>query len=871
MKLVLILFLAFPGLACAFDLFSENFESGGPGSFGVVETGGLFSYPEDAEGGAVPTRSVFFKGTTGVELKLENDGGFSALPANSVFEVAFDYFEPGFVAGAGLGDALRVRVGDAIGNGGTLIDLGLANGTMVQSDGSNLTSGAYAEDRLVRVRLMVNNTEQASDYGSGLTVGARSFDVLVDGARVLRGGTFRNAIAKPDGMSFNKFSSGKQEAYVDNVVVSVEGGLPVPAVTVYPSFHAASLHWSPPGKGVNVECMAEYREVGSGAWKSAQPLPYIPWGGLYRGSVVGLEPGTAYEFRLSIPGGVSRIQTATTRSDVFPENPLVVTLPAFSGTTRVISSGGTSGGWKVYEAGPEGSVIDVENSQDYAVRITSDYVILRGVTAKGGRIGVIQLADNVRHVLIEGCDLSDWGRNERLNFGVREDPAIGGRGNGDIVIQGNLIHSPRWDANEWTEPNGEPPTTADGRYYPTGAAGISLKDSRGEVVIRYNHIDSPDDEFRIMDAIQVLSYNQSNAPGRGTDVYGNKITNLTDDAIELEGWETNFRVWGNYIDRGYTSISLRTVFEGPSYVFRNVGNRYLEIPASKFGKTGNQNAGRTCGPQYWYHNTMLDAGPGQRAWQGIWYQHDSNQAALEMEFLNNILVTRDQESDTIYIVNEPVARRNDFDLYQGQVPAGSEENGFDAPAAYRTGHGPVALDSGKYQISQGTPGHDGGILIKNFNNTFLQNGPDIGAAENGEPAMKFGLEAYEEMLAGYPVPGFVAFTGGGIHPDEDRDDDGASAIMEYALGGSLTAPDHGLTEAVGKTFGFSREASATDVGITIEDSIDMAAWTPRSVSQGGSPFASDPGYGVSETPGGKVTLTAPEGTRRFFRLRFSYP
>ena len=455
---------------------------------------------------------------------------------------------------------------------------------------------------------------------------------------------------------------------------------------------------------------------------------------------------------------------------------------------------------------------------------------------------------------------------------MRGDPAIGGRGNGDIVIQGNRIHSPRWDANEWTEPNGEPPTTADGRYYPTGAAGISLTDSRGEVVVRYNHIDSPDDDFRIMDAIQVLSYNQSNAPGRGTDVYGNKITNLVDDAIELEGWETNFRVWGNYIDRGYTSISLRTMFEGPGYVFRNVANRFLEIPSSKFGKTGNQNTGRTCGPQFWYHNTMLDAGPGHRAWQGIWYQHDSNMPSIEMEFLNNILVTRDQESEAFRIADEPIILRNDYDLYQGQVPAGSEVNGFDAAASYRAGHGSAALESGKYQISKGTPGHDDAIKLPNFNDGFLQNSPDIGAAENGKPAMKFGLEAYEEMLAGYPVSGFVAFAGSGTHPEDDADGDGVSAIMEYVLGGSLTAPDGGLSGMVGKAFNFSRDASAADVGIIIEDSIDMTDWTPRAVSLGGFPFTSDDhGYDVSESPAGDVIMSGPEGTRRFFRLRFSYP
>ena len=286
----------------------------------------------------------------------------------------------------------------------------------MQSDGSNLVSGAYAEDELVRVRLVVNNTGLAYDYGNGLTVGARSFDVLVDGVRVLPGGTFRNAISKPDGMSFNKFSGGKQEAYVDNVLVSVEGDLPVAGVTVHPSFHAVSLHWSPVGRGAGVICTTEYRETGTGEWKSAQPLPYIPWAEEYRGSVVGLEPGREYEFRLNLASGASQTVVRETRSDQFPEAQEVVALPGFSTATRVISVGGTASDWKVYAAGNAGSVIDVNNTQDYAVRITADYVILRNVTARGGRIGVIQIADNVRHVLIEGCYLSELGKKREAEL-----------------------------------------------------------------------------------------------------------------------------------------------------------------------------------------------------------------------------------------------------------------------------------------------------------------------------------------------------------------------------------------------------------------------------------------------------------------------
>ncbi|HUP30054.1 MAG TPA: hypothetical protein VM122_07775, partial [Usitatibacter sp.] len=41
----------------------------------------------------------------------------------------------------------------------------------------------------------------------------------------------------------------------------------------------------------------------------------------------------------------------------------------------------------------------------------------------------------------------------------------------------------------------------------------------------------------------------------------------------------------------------------------------------------------------------------------------------------------------------------------------------------------------------GTPGHDGGMRIANFNDDFLGVAPDVGASEAGAPPMRFGLAA----------------------------------------------------------------------------------------------------------------------------------
>ncbi len=178
------------------------------------------------------------------------------------------------------------------------------------------------------------------------------------------------------------------------------------------------------------------------------------------------------------------------------------------------------------------------------------------------------------------------------------------------------------------------------------------------------------------------------------------------------------------------------------------------------------------------------------------------------------------------------------------------------------------MDSGKYQLQQGASGHDDGTLIANFNDGFLQSAPDMGAAENGAPAMKFGLEAYADMLAGYPDGGFSAT---GLHPLDDPDGNGIPAIMEYALATSPETGAPGLPKAVGKTIAFTRETAATDVSVVIEDSTDLLEWTPRATSENGAPFLSDPGYEATQSPSGETVFSAPQAGSRFYRLHFVYP
>lgn len=68
-------------------------------------------------------------------------------------------------------------------------------------------------------------------------------------------------------------------------------------------------------------------------------------------------------------------------------------------------------------------------------------------------------------------------------------------------------------------------------------------------------------------------------------------------------------------------------------------------------------------------------------------------------------------------------------------------NGLVGKPVYANGNGNNAGSSGLYALAAGTAGYDQAVRIPNFNDGYLGAGPDVGAAEAGAGAMKFGVAA----------------------------------------------------------------------------------------------------------------------------------
>ena len=194
-----------------------------------------------------------------------------------------------------------------------------------------------------------------------------------------------------------------------------------PTPFAIPTFHCLGLYWSPPGGAADREVHVRYRQQGTLAWKEALSMRYNPIPDTdkdltdYRGSIVHLTPATTYEVQLTLAGtSTTSDLTATTWSEVFPVGETVRVRDR--DTPLKITDSGRPDAYRVYDGSD--ATIDVHHKHDNCITIDASYVILRGLTLKGAGaadntsskpIGAIVIKGG-HYIIIEGCDISDWGR-----------------------------------------------------------------------------------------------------------------------------------------------------------------------------------------------------------------------------------------------------------------------------------------------------------------------------------------------------------------------------------------------------------------------------------------------------------------------------
>jgi hypothetical protein len=467
------------------------------------------------------------------------------------------------------------------------------------------------------------------------------------------------------------------------------------------TFHSIGLYWSPPGGSESSSARVEFRTAGGGAWRRGLDLWFDTRNSEYRGSLVELEPGTAYEVKLSLSDKTETL-TAKTWSEKFPVKRTV----DVSGKKRVVIGPEDSGdekGYVVFTAPAGRNVIEGNDADEscVVVRQGAHHVIIRGLVLRNCKRYGIMLeresrprAAQTHDIVIEDNEIAGWGGFDSRKRGsglADNDGAIHCRYYNEtddarrpdrIIVQGNRIRDPRHGSNPWR-------SAAHGRKHPTGPMGVMFERCGRNHVIRYNDIGSANGNH-YNDAISGSdNFSAAGFPWADSDIYANRIANVYDDAIEAEGANRNVRIWANHMDRVMVAIANAATATGPLYVWGNVAERMggMHDPegvtrnrSGPFIKAGSRDPAANGGRAYYFHNTAAGASAGIARAGGRLYNF--------------------------------VSRNNSW------------------PAS-RVDPADGAFDLGKESVER----------IPNFNDRYPQ--PAAGARQSGAPPTRYGVEAYK--------------------------------------------------------------------------------------------------------------------------------
>jgi hypothetical protein len=517
------------------------------------------------------------------------------------------------------------------------------------------------------------------------------------------------------------------------------------------TYECIGLYYKSPDLG---QCDVQFRQDGETTWREGYPLVYDPRDSQYRGSIVDLQPGKSYSVKIVLDGKSYEL-VCKTRNDSFPAGKITYLEGGSSSKPLVINESGTPEGYHLITPAKDSkATIDVRNAEDYTCVVDADYVIVRGVEFRNAAIHGLVIRSRHHDVIIEDCHFTFWGRvGGPRTYGNRRgmDSAIyAERHSGSLTIQRNLIENPRGGSNDWDT------------GHPNGPQAITLINSSGGNVIRYNEIRSTEDHGYNDGIGGASNYSFEGSPNCDSDIYGNIISNVWDDAIESEGANMNVRIFNNYIEKTFQDIATACTSKGPLYIFRNVFGEsrrtHLDPLGGSMIKVGEKDEFGG-GRKFVFHNTAIQPKGAFHVFSG----HVNPNTVTRNNIFN--CPGRLTSSGQVEIPCD-----FDYDLFTGSDRGiARERHGIRGNPAFVKSYGlefyPASTTTrikwGKVPTQFGdktvtltdpvttvpNPVIDTGVRIPNFNDNYACKAPDLGAFELGRPPIRFGRRAVSDIWA----------------------------------------------------------------------------------------------------------------------------
>ncbi|PKG98780.1 right-handed parallel beta-helix repeat-containing protein [Paraglaciecola sp. MB-3u-78] len=431
---------------------------------------------------------------------------------------------------------------------------------------------------------------------------------------------------------------------------------------VVPLIHSASLTVYNQYEDTNTRLW--FKSSTSSDWLPALALQWEPIRGALSGSIVRLEPDTAYDIKLEyldnnqvIEERVYNFKTRPNSPPIDPDKIYYLSDIYNGGQLNLTELGieGTEDGWAlIIGDGPE---IIADKGDKAAIDIGSQsYIKFENITVKGGRFGIY--ASKAHHIWIKGCDVSQYGREgQDIRNGVayattestkplNYDSGIYLKQTGLVTVENCEIHSPNGKANNWKygHPKG-PNAMLIWAYHPT-------EEYQGQYIIRNNRFyGTPNHRFN--DVIEGRrNFRRDGAFGRDSAIHNNYLAYANDDLIELDGGQSNVLFYDNELTQGFCGISVAPNMLGPSYIFNNYihdlgDERGKEWTAIKMGGLISRPAGIT----NLFENLIIINNNGV-ARSGV-----DNDRTFWLNAQNNIIISKKRGGHGIY----------DKQFYEGSV------------------------------------------------------------------------------------------------------------------------------------------------------------------------------------------------------------
>ena len=498
-----------------------------------------------------------------------------------------------------------------------------------------------------------------------------------------------------------------------------------------PGFESCSIYINnlqavrPQSAGGNVF----YRRHGADVWQNALALVWVPDERAARSSLLKLSENTDYELKIElIDNGKAEtlLGKFRTLSSIVPVAETVVIGPDNFEGELVINRSGKPDGYIRYIAQPGFVLKSLEKSEQTVLLDQAEYIILEGLTVRGGRRHGINVV-NSNHIRIINCDIGNYGgtgvqdiyqdgKYYQNGRALNNHAGINIDSSGQVVVERSYIHDARGRANSWFY------------SHPAGPNAMFVH-ATGGTVVRYNDFVGSDGH-RWNDVIE--GYDNGSQTGgfyRDAEVYGNYLAFGNDDGIEFDGGQMNCRFYYNRVEGTLCGVSTAPCLLGPSYIFQNLlcnpgdefgaNNTSIKNNYSKYGK----------GRLYFYNNTLVGCGNAYSDYGPVSPAYANELKAISR---NNLFYPRKS-----LIQGKVFAVPNDFnnDLFwidSWQTPpqvtelkqSNQEVNAIFAKPEFVN---PVA---GDYRLKPNSPGWRAGVYVPDV---MPVDHPDIGAFQADGP------------------------------------------------------------------------------------------------------------------------------------------